>query len=78
MTCIAGVAHEGKVWIGGDSAGVGGYDLTVRADAKVFTNGEFLFGFTSGQAAEARVRQALSAAEAHSAGVRSPFVVLSA
>lgn len=47
MTCIAGVAHDGKVWIGGDSAGVGGYDLTVRADAKVFKNGEFLFGFTS-------------------------------
>lgn len=47
MTCIAGVAHEGKVWIGGDSAGVGGYDLTLRADTKVFANGAFLFGFTS-------------------------------
>lgn len=47
MTAIAGFVHEGKVWIGGDSAGVSGRDLTVRKDAKVFKNGEFLFGFTS-------------------------------
>lgn len=47
MTCIAGLVHEGKVYIGGDSAGVAGYYLTVRADAKVFRNGPFLMGFTS-------------------------------
>lgn len=47
MTCIAGVIHNGKVFIGGDSAGVGGMSLSVRADKKVFQNGEFLFGFTS-------------------------------
>lgn len=48
MTAIAGfVASDGKVWIGGDSAGIGGWDLVVREDAKVFRNGEFLFGFTS-------------------------------
>lgn len=46
MTCIAGVAHEGHVWLGGDSAGVSEYDLTVRRDEKVFRSGEFLFGFT--------------------------------
>jgi hypothetical protein len=33
--------------MGGDSAGVGGYALTVRADLKVFRNGPMLFGFTS-------------------------------
>jgi hypothetical protein len=33
--------------MGGDSAGVGGYSLTVRADQKVFKNGPMLFGFTS-------------------------------
>lgn len=33
--------------MGGDSAGVGGYDLTVRADQKVFRNGPMLFGFTT-------------------------------
>lgn len=47
MTAIAGFVHEGKVWIGGDSAGVGGWALSIRADQKVFKNGEFLFGFTS-------------------------------
>jgi ATP-dependent protease HslVU (ClpYQ) peptidase subunit len=47
MTCIAGLVEGDKVWIGGDSAGVGGWDLTVRADRKVFRNGDMLFGFTS-------------------------------
>lgn len=47
MTCIVGIATNGKVTIGGDSAGVSGLDLTVRSDEKVFKNGEFLFGFTS-------------------------------
>jgi ATP-dependent protease HslVU (ClpYQ) peptidase subunit len=46
MTCIVGIAENGKVYIGGDSAGVAGLDLTVRSDEKVFKNGEFLFGFT--------------------------------
>jgi ATP-dependent protease HslVU (ClpYQ) peptidase subunit len=47
MTCILGLVHNNQVWIGGDSAGVGGLSLSVRADQKVFRNGEFLFGFTS-------------------------------
>ncbi len=47
MTCIVGIADNGNVYIGGDSAGVAGYDLTVRADEKVFRNDEFLFGFTT-------------------------------
>jgi ATP-dependent protease HslVU (ClpYQ) peptidase subunit len=47
MTCIVGLAREGRVWIGADSAGVGGYSLTQRADQKVFINGDFIFGFTS-------------------------------
>ncbi|WP_236024952.1 hypothetical protein [Arenibaculum pallidiluteum] len=33
--------------MGGDSAGVSGLDITVRADTKVFRNGPFLIGFTS-------------------------------
>ena len=44
MTCIVGLRHEGKAWIGGDSAGVGGLELTVRRDPKVFKNGPMLFG----------------------------------
>lgn len=47
MTCIVGLVTEGKVFMGGDSAGVGGYSLTVRADEKVFVKGEFIMGFTS-------------------------------
>jgi hypothetical protein len=47
MTAIVGLAHGGAVHLGADSAGVAGYDLTVRADTKVFRNGPYLFGFTS-------------------------------
>lgn len=47
MTCIVGLVENKKVFIGGDSAGVAGNDLTVRTDVKVFHNGPFLFGFTS-------------------------------
>ena len=47
MTCIVGLAHQGKVWMGGDSAGVAGLDLAVRKDPKVFRRGPFLIGYTS-------------------------------
>ncbi|MGY5809909.1 hypothetical protein ACXHXG_19580 [Rhizobium sp. LEGMi198b] len=47
MTCIVGLISDASVHIGGDSAGVAGYSLTVRADRKVFRNQDFLFGFTS-------------------------------
>lgn len=47
MTCIVGLVDKGRVWLGGDSAGVSGLDLMVRSDPKVFRNGAFLFGFTS-------------------------------
>jgi hypothetical protein len=47
MTCIVGCTHKGRVYLGGDSAGVGGLTLTVRKDPKVFRVGDFVFGFTS-------------------------------
>lgn len=49
MTCIVAVVHEGRVVMGADSAGVDGSRLSmaVRADRKVFRNGEFVMGFTS-------------------------------
>ena len=47
MTCIVGLIHKKKVYIGGDSAGVGGLHLDVRADPKVFKNGPFLIGYTT-------------------------------
>lgn len=46
MTCVVGAALKGSVWIGADSAGVGGYELTVRRDRKAFVLGEYAFGFT--------------------------------
>jgi ATP-dependent protease HslVU (ClpYQ) peptidase subunit len=47
MTCIVGLVDGHTAWIGGDSAGVAGWDLSVRADEKVFRNGPMIFGFTS-------------------------------
>lgn len=47
MTCIVGMVRDGVVHLGGDSAGVSGWDLTIRADSKVFAVGRFVFGFTS-------------------------------
>lgn len=45
MTCVAGLIHDGRVWIGADSAGITGQDLRVRSDAKVFHNGPCVIGF---------------------------------
>lgn len=47
MTCIIGLVDKGNVYIGGDSAGVSGLSVSIRADEKVFFNGPFLMGFTS-------------------------------
>ena len=47
ITCIVGFSHLGKVYIGGDSAGLSGWGLTVRKDPKVFANGPCIMGFTS-------------------------------
>lgn len=46
MTAIVGLVHEGTVYLGADSAGVAGYSLVVRSDAKVFNNGPYVMGFT--------------------------------
>jgi hypothetical protein len=47
MTAIVGLVHAGRVYLGGDSAGVSGMSLTVRADAKVFRRKRYVFGFTT-------------------------------
>lgn len=47
MTCIVALKHGGKVWMGADSAGVGGYSLTVRKDRKIHRVGPMLIGFTT-------------------------------
>ncbi|MEW1719790.1 hypothetical protein [Streptomyces sp. NPDC093109] len=47
MTVIVGLVHKGRVHLGGDAAGVAGYQLTIRRDPKVFTNGPYALGFTT-------------------------------
>jgi ATP-dependent protease HslVU (ClpYQ) peptidase subunit len=47
MTCIIGLKQDSKVYIGGDSAALSGYDKRTRKDKKVFRNGKFVFGFTT-------------------------------
>lgn len=47
MTCIVGLVDKGVVYIGGDSAGIAGLSISIRADEKVFHNGPFIMGFTS-------------------------------
>ena len=47
MTCIVVLVHNNKVYMGGDSAGVSGYDITLREDPKVFNNSGFIIGFTT-------------------------------
>jgi hypothetical protein len=69
MTCIAAVTDGKTVWMGGDSAGVCGWDMDVRRDPKVFRNGEYLIGFTSsfrmGQLLAHRFRPPEAAPKAH-------------
>lgn len=47
MTAIAGLIHKGKVYIGGDAAGVEAYSLQRRKDPKVFVVRDFVIGYTS-------------------------------
>lgn len=49
MTCIVGIAREGKVYMGGDSAGgnSSSWQCEQLINHKVFINGEFLIGYTS-------------------------------
>lgn len=47
MTCIVGIIENKKVFIGGDSAGVSGYDVKIRKDPKVFKVGDFVIGCTT-------------------------------
>lgn len=47
MTAIAGIVEDGTVWLGGDSAGVGGLSLQTRSDPKVFKTGDFVIGYTT-------------------------------
>lgn len=47
MTVIVALKDKGTVWMGADSAGVGGYSLHLRKDPKIYRVGSMLLGFTS-------------------------------
>lgn len=47
MTCIVAVEHEGRVYMGGDSAAVSGLDIQAVVSPKVFLLGDILIGYTS-------------------------------
>ena len=47
MTCIVGIIDKERIYIGGDSAGVGGYYIRQRKDPKVFIRDPFIIGFTT-------------------------------
>lgn len=48
MTCIVAIRDkDGVVWMGGDSAGVSGWEVTLTAQPKVFKLGNVLMGYTS-------------------------------
>lgn len=47
MTCIVGIAKEGKVYIGADSLGSDGYVKDLYKQPKVFVIDKFIIGYTS-------------------------------
>jgi ATP-dependent protease HslVU (ClpYQ) peptidase subunit len=47
VTCIVALKNRGHVWMGADSAGVGGYSLVQRRDPKIYRVGPMLIGFTT-------------------------------
>lgn len=69
MTCIVGWIEENKkkgirdVFLGGDSAGVAGLRVRIRADEKVFRNGDMIFGYTSSFRMGQLLRYSLSVPE---------------
>lgn len=51
MTCIAGIASGGRVWIGGDAGTYDDEEAWILKEPKVFKNGDFLIGISgSGRA----------------------------
>lgn len=47
MTCIVGIATEGKVYIGSDSLGGGRNQKNIYKHSKVFIKEDFIIGYTS-------------------------------
>lgn len=47
MTCIVGIARDGDVWIGADSAASSGWNVRPTLVPKVFVHGPFIIGYTT-------------------------------
>jgi len=47
MTCIVGIAQDGKVWIGADSASADDWCVRQTKLPKVFKTGNFVVGYTT-------------------------------
>ena len=47
MTCIIGLEHNGKVYIGADSASASGWQVLETRLPKVFLRGEIVIGYTT-------------------------------
>jgi hypothetical protein len=45
MTCIAGIAHEGKVYIGGERAAADEVSIVPLAVPKVYVKGDWIYGY---------------------------------
>lgn len=58
-TCIVGLVDKGKVYMGGDSAGVSKLDTTTRADPKVFFKKDGLEKMVMGYTSSFRMGQLL-------------------
>lgn len=44
MTAIVAIVENGRIWMGGDSAGSNAHMISDRKDEKVFVKGKFIFG----------------------------------
>lgn len=47
MTCIVGLVHEGKVYMGADSQAASSWDKRTVRHPKIFQTGPFLIGYTT-------------------------------
>lgn len=47
MTCIVGIEHGGRVYVGADAAGSNGHSIEARVQPKVFTNRGYVIGYTT-------------------------------
>ncbi len=67
MTCIVGMIDKKSktMYMGGDSAGVSGLNVSIRKDAKVFINGPMLIEYTSSFRMGQLLRYKLKVPEQH-------------